>query len=97
MCHSFGVCCKHEVVQIAVETLKPVACPLCREKFPDVPTCDQHYNVIHSKGMQSSQHLTPKELSVAQLKKELKNRGLSTTGNNDILSRNLEGCLASQV
>ena len=97
MCHSFGVCCKHEVVQIAVETLKPVACPLCREKFPDVPTCDQHYNVIHSKGMQSSQHLTPKELSVAQLKKELKNRGLSTTGNKDILSRNLEGCLASQV
>ncbi|KAK2557030.1 hypothetical protein P5673_020881 [Acropora cervicornis] len=57
-----------------------------------------HYESrMPSQGTQSSQHLTPKELSVAQLKKELKNRGLSTTGNKDILSRSLEGCLASQV
>ena len=88
---------KQELVEVANEILKPVACPLCKERFPDQPSCDQHYNVIHSKGLQSSKHLIPRTLSVAQLKDELKKRGLSTTGSKDILSRRLEGCLAGEM
>lgn len=60
---------KQELVQLALESLKPVACPFCSERFPDKPSCDQHYKVIRCKGMQSSQHLLLKELSVAEPKK----------------------------
>lgn len=88
---------KQELVQLALESLKPVTCLLCSERFPDKPSCDQHYIVIHSKGMQSSQHLQPKELSVAELKEDLKKRGLSTTGSKSILSRRLEGCTAGEM
>lgn len=88
---------KQEIVQSALESLKPVACPLCSERFPDKPSCDQHYKLIHSKGMQSSQHLQPKDLSVAELKEELRKRGLSTTGNKSVLSRRLEGCVAGEM
>ena len=87
---------KQELVRLALESLKPVACLLCRERFPDKPSCDQHYIVIHSKGIQSSQHLQPKELSVAELK-DLRKRGLSNTGNKSILSRRLEGCVTGEM
>ena len=84
-------------MQLALESLKPAACLMCSERFPDKPSCDQHYIVIHSKGMQSSQHLQLKELSVAELKEDLRKRGLSNTGNKSILSRRLEGCVAGEM
>ena len=87
---------KQELVQMALESLKPVVCPLCSERFADKQSCDTHYKVIHIKGIQSSQHLHAQELSVAELKEELKKRGLSITGNKSILSRRLEGCLSGE-
>ena len=68
---------KQELVQMALESLKPVVGPLCSERFADKQSCDAHYKVIYMKGIQSSQHLHAQELSVAELKDELRKRGLS--------------------
>lgn len=87
---------KQELVKMALESLKPVVCPLCSERFADKQSCDTHYKVIHTKGIQSSQHFHAKELSVAELKQELRKRELSTTANKSVLSRRLEGCLACE-
>jgi len=61
---------KQELAQMALESLKPVVCPLCSERFADKQSCDTHYKVIHTKAIRSSQHLHGKELSVAELKEE---------------------------
>ena len=97
LCTVLECAAKPEHVQMALESLKPVVCPLCSEGFADMQSCDTHYKVIHTKGIQRSQHLHAKELSVAELKEELRKRGLNTTRNKSILSRRMEGCLAGET
>jgi len=75
---------------MALESLKPVVCPLRSERFAEKQSCDTHYKVIHTKAIQSTQHLYAKELSIAELKEELRRRVLST------LSRRLEICLVGE-
>lgn len=85
-----------------VAMLKPVLCSECNKRFPDTVTCEAHKRV-HTRGRQSntnetdSRNLNPKAMNVSDLKKELRSRQLSTTGNKDILIRRLEGALASEV
>lgn len=88
---------KQQLLPAVIEILKPVACPLCEERFADKPSCDQHVKFVHSKGMQSSREINPRVLTVSELKRELSKRGLVTSGSKDILCRRLEGHLASEL
>ena len=88
---------KQQLLPAVIEILKPVACPLCEERFADKPSCDQHVTFVHSKGMQSSREINPRALIVSELKRELSRRGLVTSGSKDVLCRRLEGQLASEL
>lgn len=76
--------------------LKPITCGVCSKRFPDIPSRDRHHNMVHCQDLQIF-NINAKQLSVAQLKEELRRRQLSTTGNKNILVSRLEGRLASEV
>ena len=88
---------KQQLLPAVIEILKPVACPLCEERFADKLSCDQHVRFVHSKGMQSSREINPRALTVSELKRELSKRGLVTSGSKIVLCRRLEGRLASEL
>lgn len=89
---------KLKLTQMAFEIMKPIACSLCEERFPDQPSCDQHEKFTHGKGQQSSRHIDAKAaLSVPEPKQELKKRGLNTVGNKEVLLKRLEGSLTGEM
>lgn len=103
LCRFCEECCdvlecasKQGLVPAVYNILKPIACPLCNERFADTPSCEKHQTLVHSQGGQSSRHINPKELSVPRLKEELKKRKLSTVGNKAVLVTRLEGKLAGE-
>ena len=80
-----------------VEIFKPVLCPQCDERFADKPSCEQHCKSFHSLGIPPSRQLNPRDLTVAELKKELIKRGVVTSGSKDVLCKRLEGHLAGEL
>lgn len=95
------------IIQCAVEQklvpdvafiLLPVVCLECGNRFPDKLYHNDHMKSAHQRhGNSSSLILNARTLTVSQLKDELRQRGLSTSGTKDILRRRLEGCMATET
>jgi hypothetical protein len=83
-----------------IAILKPkVVCTECSKRFADNQSLQTH-TISHTKSSQLSSpqsHITPKSMSVDNLKKELRVRGLSSSGRKDVLIRRLEGVLATDI
>lgn len=89
---------KEALTQDILEVLKPVCCSTCAERFPDHVSCASHVKSVHVLKTSTTDmdlHVNSKNLSIKQLREELKKRGLNTGGNKDHLSRRLECYLAS--
>ena len=85
---------KHFLPEI-IDIMKPVVCKDCSKRFADVLMLAKHVNIQHSGKPHTSRgkSIIPKSLSVSELKKELSARGLSVSGNKQILITRLEGSL----
>lgn len=76
-----------------VEIFKPCICPECGERFGDYVDLQSH-NLLHQDGNVAFwSGKNPKEMSVADLKAELKKRNLGTSGRKDILIKRFESSL----
>ena len=78
-----------------IKSLKPIECRICQERFPDFVTCDSHIRSVHEKSQTNSRKIIPAILSVNELKKQLKLRNKSVSGNKDVLKTRLEGAISS--
>ncbi|XP_078372353.1 uncharacterized protein LOC144656016 [Oculina patagonica] len=95
--------CAQEMIvkEDLLEILKPFKCGKCELRFPDEPTLQSHAKSVHSasnevsKGRKASK-IHPQSMKVGELKKELKARGASLSGDKAHLIRRLEGILASE-
>lgn len=85
---------KGELVQEAVEILKPLLCPTCNERFADHAILETHIKAHNYAALENSRSLHPESMKVAELKRELQCRGLSVSGSKDILIKRLEEHLA---
>ena len=75
--------------------LKPVECDLCKIRFADKSSLGSHSAEAHSKlPLTNGKSLNPLSMSVFELKRELKLRNQSISGNKDILKRRLEGVIS---
>jgi hypothetical protein len=87
------------VLAEVVSILKPVVCQQCDKRFPDVATLQTHetsHKVRSEMSSSSSLNCYPKTMSVDVIKRELRDRGLSTTGKKDVLILRLEGALSTE-
>lgn len=85
---------QHKLLPAVIAVLKPILCSQCDKRFADPDSLESHSVVHKTTGQRpKSQKLIPKTMSVEELKKTLKDRGLSTSGRKDILVRRLEGAL----
>jgi hypothetical protein len=79
-----------------VAILKPCACTVCDKRFADTAGLKVHQNTMH--GTRSSTSVDPKRslktLSVDQLKRLLREKGLSVSGKKSILLTRLENAIA---
>ena len=90
-----------------ITIFKPILCNECNEHFSDVNTLKVHSEAIHSHCASSELALSPdpnllskrrlSNLNVGQLKVALKEKGLSTSGNKDVLIKHLEGTLSARL
>lgn len=87
-------CSDRELLPEAVAIFKPILCPTCNERFADTLILEKHMELHSSATIGNSRTVYPKSMKVAELKKELQSRGLSVSGNQDILITRLEGHLA---
>ena len=80
-----------------VEIFKPYVCPNseCGQRFADNVDLQLHELLHNGKEAVSWSAKNPKEMTVAELKAELKKRNLSTGGKKDILIKRLERSLFS--
>ena len=62
-------------------TLKPIYCQTCKEWFPDTISRGADYKSVHGPEVSTSFHLDARQMSVSQLRDELRKQGLSATGN----------------
>lgn len=85
---------KGELVQEAVEILKPLLCPTCNERFADHAILETHIKAHNYAALENSRSLHPNSMKVVELKRELQCRGLSVSGSKDILIKRLEEHLA---
>jgi hypothetical protein len=85
---------KGELLPEAVAIFKPILCWTCNERFADTLIFEKHIKLHSSATIENSRTLHPKSMKVTELKKELQGRGLSVSGNRDILIKRLEGHLA---
>ena len=85
---------KMELTPQLLQIFKPCVCskPGCGERFADQIDLNEH-ELLHERGDVSLTCKNPKEMSVAELKTELKKRNLSTGGRKDILVKRLESSL----
>lgn len=88
---------RRELVAEALEILKPIVCSICKERFADNHILNEHIKVHSGNTMENSRDLHPKSMKVVELKAELQKRGLSVTGNRDVLMKRLEGRLAGEL
>jgi hypothetical protein len=79
-----------------VAILKPCACPICDKRFADTAGLKVHQDTMH--GTRSSTLVDPKQslktLSVDQLKRLLREKGLSGSRKKSILLTRLENAVA---
>jgi hypothetical protein len=79
-----------------VAILRPCACTVCDKRFADTAGLKVHQNTMH--GTRSSTSVDPKRslktLSVDQLKRLLREKGLSVSGKKSILLTRLENAIA---
>lgn len=101
LCHTCLQC--REIVDSAqnlelsthlVEIFKPYVCSECGHRFGDQVDLQSH-NTLHQDGAVAlwSGIKNPKEMSVSDLKAELKKRNLGTSGKKEILIKRLESSL----
>lgn len=77
-----------------LKSLKPLQCSICNKRFADGLMLDRHMKEYHScPRVLPNRVVIPSKMTLVELKKELKNRNKSTTGNKDVLQRRLEGLL----
>ena len=71
------------------ELLKPVLCGKCNSRFPDVIQLKEHCcDSTTTKAYTLAK--APNQMSVSELKRVLREKNLSTTGNKDVLVQRLE-------
>ena len=81
-----------------LKVLKPIQYRVCNSRFSDILTCDSHVTAVHVKEKSANTHnITPKTMSVAQLKAALKERGKPVSGNKEELCRQLEGEICKEI
>ena len=88
-----------------IAIFKPVVCNKCKQRYADVNSLKTHTNLAHHGTLlPSSESVSPvvaatrlRSMSVAQLKAALKQKGLSTSGNKEVLMKRLEGTIAAQL
>lgn len=90
-------CFNQKLTDEAEAIIKPISCTICEQRFADKMLCDQHTQYSHIQNAKDPISINPRNLSAAQLKEELKKRGLSTSGTKTILIKRLEGRLAFQL
>jgi len=85
---------KHELVPELVEIFKPYVCHKCGQRFGDQVDLQSH-GLLHRDDTAAVlwSKKNPKEMSVAELKLELKARNISTGGQKAILIKRLESSL----
>jgi hypothetical protein len=91
------MCSEPKLSSEVVAILKPIACSICNQRFPDTAGLEVHTNALHTRGFQSAVTSIGnlKSLTVEQLKNHLRVKGLSTSGKKDVLIRRLEGALSA--
>ena len=97
-----GVCGESLIVvdcaqeQTLSPVVLPISCSNCNKRFADDAGLKVHVDTMHGTISSSSvgEKSIPKAMSVEELKKALRVKGLSTSGRKDILVRRLEGALA---
>lgn len=88
-------CAKQKrLLPAVIAIFKPLICSECDKCFADQNSLDAHV-VIHkvTQTTRMAETLVPKNMSVKQLKRKLRNRGLSPSGRKDMLVKCLEGVL----
>ena len=90
--------------QDVLAILKPQQCGTCQLRFPDSVTLEAHVKSHHSdstcdqaRANRAHRRIHPQSMKVGELKKELKERGASVSGDKTTLIRRLEGILASET
>ena len=82
-----------------IAILKPIVCSTCGKRFADKASLKVHFDTLH--GGQAvalrDNKASFKSMSVEEIKKLLKARGLSTSGRKDILIRRLEGAAFGEL
>lgn len=81
--------------------LKPPQCGTCQSRVPDSVTLQSHVKSHHAwqnqvTGAERASMIHPTSMKVNELKKELKARGASLSGNKYLLIKRLEGLLSSE-
>ena len=97
-----GVCGESLIVvdcaqeQTLSPVVLPISCSNCNKRFADDAGLKVHVDTMHGTISSSSvgEKSIPKAMSVEELKKALRVKGLSTSGRKDILVQRLEGALA---
>ena len=81
---------------------KPIICSKCNERFSDVTNLKAHTDIVHCSQTHATESTRPshsliktrfKSMSVTELKTALREKGLSTSDNKEILVRRLESVL----
>lgn len=70
-----------------INILKPQSCTLCGERFADKSMLEVH---VSAHGQMTITNKNPKNMTVAELKSELRKLNVSTVGTKDILIKRLE-------
>ena len=78
-----------------LSALKPVVCKQCNARFADNLSLSSHLNICNVAVVRSTT-LNPTAMTVSALKDALCGRGLSVTGNKEVLVKRLEGVLAAE-
>jgi hypothetical protein len=83
----------HKLSANLEEIFKPYICSKCGQRFGDQVDLQSH-NMLHEDGAVALwSGKNPKEMSVSELKTELKKRNIGTSGKKDILIKRLESSL----
>ena len=86
---------QQKLLPAVIAILKPIICSQCDDRFADQDSLQSHI-VVHTTAAIQKPNIPksiPKCMSVEELKKSLRDKGLSTSGRKDILIRRLEGAL----
>ena len=85
-----------ELCENVLSVMKPVQCNDCNMRFADHKMFDKHVTNIHVNKLVTNKKQNPNNMSLAELKYNLKVRNQSTTGSKEILKRRLSGILSAE-